>query len=153
MKLSTKGRYATRALVELAAENGLGPVYIKKLARDQEISEKYLERIFATLKAQGLVNSVRGAKGGYTLAKDPAEITLLEVIQALEGSLAPVGCVDDAKICNKSNWCVTRSVWTKVKEAVENTLHWITLKELAEEYKSKLSLKALDLTIKDMYFI
>lgn len=136
MKLSTKGRYGVRALVELAAESGRGLV-IKKLASDQDVSQKYLEKIFSSLKASGLVKSSRGANGGYVLARDPKDTTVLEVLNSLEGSLAPVDCVDDSKLCNKTKWCVTRDIWAKVKDSIEQTLSSITLYELAQKYKSK----------------
>ncbi len=147
MKLSTKGRYGTRALIELAAESSAGPVFVKRIAQDQEISEKYLEKIFSILKAAGIIKGQRGANGGYILARDPADITVLEIIEALEGSVAPVDCVDDVNLCKRVKFCVTRDVWVRVKDAITNTLRSITLRDLVLDYNKVKSLKP------EMYYI
>ena len=137
MRLSTKGRYGFRALLELALSYGQGPVHLKDIAAKQQISLKYLEQLIASLRAAGFVKSIRGAKGGYLLTRPPQEISLSEVFQALEGSLAPVACVDDAGACLRANFCVTRDVWKEMKEALDKVLGPLTLKDLVEKHREK----------------
>jgi len=137
MKLSTKGRYGTRAMVDLALRYGQGPILLKDIAKRQEISEKYLEHIITSLKVAGLVKSIRGAHGGYILAKSPAQIKLSQVIKVLEGSIAPVECVDDPRTCSRVELCVTRDVWKEIKRAIDEILESISLKDLVEREKKK----------------
>jgi len=137
MKLSTKTRYGTRAMLELALNYGEKPLSINKIAKNQEISEKYLENLLIILKTAGLVKSVRGAKGGYELSRPPGEIRLNQIAQALEGSLAPVDCVDNEKACNRSGFCATRDVWTLIKQSIDNLLYSITLADLAQRQEMK----------------
>jgi len=135
MKLSTKTRYGTRAILDLAEHYGEGPIFVKDIARRQGISKKYLDHIIAALKTAGLVKSFRGAHGGYVLAKDPSSIKLSEVIQALEGPLAPVDCVDDPSICPRSPYCIAIEVWASIKGAIFNVLDSLTLQDLVEKQK------------------
>ena len=137
MKLSTKGRYGTRAMVDLAFHYGQGPILLKDIAKRQQISEKYLEHIITSLKVAGLVKSIRGSHGGYILAKSPAQIKLSQVIKVLEGSIAPVECVDDPKVCSRAKLCVTRDIWKKIKRAIDEILESITLKDLVEREKKE----------------
>ena len=137
MKLSTKGRYGTRAMVDIALYYGQGPILLKDIAKRQNISEKYLEHIITSLKIAGLVKSIRGAHGGYILAKDPVQIRLSQIIKALEGSIAPVECVDDPDFCPRAKTCVTRDVWIKIKKSMDEILESISLKELVERQKKK----------------
>ena len=137
MKLSTKGRYATRAMLDLALHFGEGPILVKDISRRQEFSDRYLEQILTPLKAAGLVRVVRGARGGFTLARPPSDIRLIEIIQIVEGSTAPVDCVDDAKICSRSDFCVTREVWAEMKKATDTVLESITLQDLLERQKEQ----------------
>ena len=130
MKLTTKGRYATRAMLDLALHRDEGAVLVRDIARRQEVSEKYLKQLLAPLKAAGLVRTIRGARGGLTLAKPPSEIKLIEIVQVMEGSMAPVECVDDARICSRSDSCVTRQVWTDMKEATDKVLESTNLQDL-----------------------
>lgn len=139
MKLSTKGQYATRAMLELALHFGDGPVQVKDISRRQEISDRYLEQLLTPLKAAGLVRVIRGAHGGFTLAKPPAGIRLIEIIQIMEGSTAPVDCVDDAQICSRSGLCVTRGVWAEIKNAIDKVLESTTLQDLLERCPSSLT--------------
>ncbi len=132
MKLSTRGRYATRALLDLALHFGEGPVMVKDISRRQEISDRYLEQLLTPLKAAGLVRGIRGARGGFTLTRPPLEIRLIEIIQIMEGSTAPVECVDDAKFCSLSDLCVTRGVWAEMKRATDKVLESTTLQDLVE---------------------
>ena len=137
MKLSTKGRYGVKSMLDLALHNGDGPVALKSIAERQDISENYLEQLFATLRKAGHVNSIRGAQGGYILAHDPKSITIGSILRALEGSLAPVECVveDDPIKCSKSNSCVTKIVWEKIRDKVNEAVDSVTLSDLVEEYK------------------
>lgn len=137
MKLSTKGRYGVKSMLDLALHNGEGPVALKSIAERQEISENYLEQLFATLRKAGHVKSIRGAQGGYIIAHDPKSITIGSILRALEGSLAPVECVleDDPIKCSKSDRCVTKMVWEKIRDKVNEAVDSITLADLIEEYK------------------
>lgn len=137
MKLSTKGRYGARAMVDIALHQREGPTLLKDIAKRQGISEKYLERIITSLKVAGLIKSIRGAHGGYILAKPPSEIKLSEIIRALEGSLAPVECVDDPTYCNRAGICVTRDVWVKIKDRINEVLESISLKDLVDQQVKK----------------
>ncbi|HID12038.1 MAG TPA: Rrf2 family transcriptional regulator [Candidatus Latescibacteria bacterium] len=137
MKLSTRTRYGTRAVLDLAMHHGEGPIFVKDIARRQGISKKYLDHIITALKAAGLVKSFRGAHGGYILAKDPASIKLSDVVQALEGPLTPVDCVDDPSMCPRSPYCVTIEVWADVKRAIFEVLNSLTLQDLVERQGRK----------------
>ena len=130
MKLSTKIRYGARAMLELASHYGEGPVELKEIARCQDISIKYLEQVIIPLRTAGLVKSVRGSKGGYSLAKPPSEICLFDVIETLEGPLCLVDCINDPKSCRRSLSCVTRDIWSDVSEALRRVLRSITLDEM-----------------------
>ncbi len=137
MKVSTKGRYAARAMLDLAQHFGEGPILVKDISRREEFSGRYLEQILIPLKVAGLVRVVRGARGGFSLARPPSEIKLLEIIQIVEGSTAPVDCVDDARVCSRSDLCVTREVWAEMKAAIDTVLESITLQDLLERQKGK----------------
>ncbi|MCJ7522005.1 MAG: Rrf2 family transcriptional regulator [Dehalococcoidia bacterium] len=134
MKLSTKGRYATRAMLDLALHFGEGPIFLKDIAKRQEVSDRYLEQILIPLKAGGLVRVVRGARGGFALAKPPSDIKLIEIIRIAEGSTAPVDCVDNAQICSRSDFCVTREIWSELKHAIDNVLESVTLQNLVDRH-------------------
>jgi len=137
MKLSTKGRYGTRAMIDLALHYGQGPVLLKDIAKRQEISDKYLEHMITSLRVAGLVKSIRGAYGGYILAKPPAQIKLSQIIKVLEGSIAPVECVDDPKTCSRAELCVTRDVCMEIKRAIDEILESLSLQDLVKQEKSK----------------
>jgi len=137
MKLSTRGRYATRTLLDLALHQRDGPVQLKDIARRQQISLGYLEHLITPLIAGGIVQSIRGARGGVWLVKTPEEIRLSDVIQLLEGSMAPVACVDNPEICSRSSFCVTRDIWGELKEAMNGILESTTLQDLVERQKKK----------------
>jgi len=137
MKLSTKGRYATRALLDLAIHQGEAPIPLKDIAQRQQISIQYLEHLITPLIAGGIIRSTRGARGGVWLTKAPEEIGLNEVIQLVEGSLAPVECVNNPDICDRSAYCVTRDVWDEMKRAMNRVLESITLQDLVERQKQK----------------
>ena len=137
MKLSTRARYGARALAELALAYPDGTVSIKEIAVKQHISAKYLEQIMRTLKAVGLVTSVRGMHGGFALARRPAEITLKEVYTALEGTVAPVDCVDHPDSCPIESLCPTRDTWIEMTQAMESVLERTTVQDLVERVKRK----------------
>ena len=148
MKLSTKGRYSSRAMLDLALHYGDGPVSIREVAQRQDISNRYLENLMTALVSKGLVASSRGKGGGFTLARSPGEIKLLEVISTVEGSLAPVHCVDNPAECNRSEGCVTVEIWGKLKEALTDVLDSITLADMVSMYRKKTTDKS-----ELMYFI
>ena len=137
MKLSTRGRYGTRALLELALRQGEGPVLLRDIAQRQQISLPYLEHLITPLIAAGIIRSTRGARGGVLLARPPEEIRLSEVIQLLEGSIAPAECVNNPEACMRSEFCVTRDVWDELKKAMNGILESTTLQDLAERQKGK----------------
>jgi len=137
MKISTKGRYGTRALLELALHRGEKPVLLRDIARRQQISLPYLEHLISPLIAGGIVRSTKGPRGGISLAKTPGEIKLSEVIQLLEGSLAPVECVNNPSACSRSAFCVTRDVWGELKKAANGVLESTTLQDLVERQRKK----------------
>ena len=132
MKISTKGRYAMRLMLDLAANNTGEPVRLKDVAKRQEISEKYLEQIISVLNKAGYVRSVRGPMGGYILTKAPAEYTAGMILRLTEGTLSTVECLEDPFICQKEADCVTRILWKKVKDAIDNVVDSITLEDLLE---------------------
>lgn len=135
MKLSTKGRYGVKAMVDLAAHSTEGYIALKSIAERQEISENYLEQLFASLKKAGLIKSNRGSQGGYILGRAPENITIGSILRALEGSLAPTQCVDedDSEKCSQFDTCVTKIVWEKIRDSVNDAVDSITLETLLEE--------------------
>ena len=137
MKLSTRGRYGTRALLELALHYPDGPIPLKDIAQSQQIPLQYLEHLITPLIAGGLVRSTRGARGGVSLAKSPREIRLSEVIQLLEGSIAPVECVNNPEVCSRAELCVTRDIWDDLKKAMDGVLESTTLRDLVNRHKEK----------------
>ncbi len=132
MWVSTKAQYGMRALVEIAA-GGERPTSLKVVAERQDLSHQYLEQIFALLRRAGIVESVRGAHGGYRLARSPEQITALEVVELLEGTLAPVTCIEDAATCDRTGHCVTEPLWRRVDHAVRTVLGNTTVAELLAE--------------------
>ena len=137
MKLSTRTRYGIRAILELAENHGQGPLQIKIIAQNQDISVKYLEQLMAILKSAGLVRSIRGPKGGYLLAKAPNQIKLSDVFDCLEGPVTTVECVEDKDYCARAADCVARQVWAQVQQAIKNVLQSITLQDLVDRAKDK----------------
>jgi Rrf2 family cysteine metabolism transcriptional repressor len=137
MKISTRGRYGLRTLLDLALHQDDGLVLLKDIARRQEFSLPYLEHLIAPLIAAGLVKSTRGARGGVSLIKPPAEIKLGDAVQLLEGSIAPVDCINHPELCHRSAFCVTRDIWVQMKEAISYVLNSTTLQDLVERQKQK----------------
>ena len=138
MKLSTKGRYGLRALIDLALYSETEPVSINTIAERQGLSERYLEQLMALLKKNGIVKSIRGASGGYSLAKPASEISVGDILRALEGNLEPVDCggLNPEEGCSASGTCVTKYVWQRINESITNTVDEIMLDQiLAESHK------------------
>ena len=138
MKLSTKGRYGLRAMIDLARYSEVEPVSINSIAARQNISERYLEQLVALLRKAGLVKSIRGATGGYILAKDAAEISVGDILRALEGSIEPVKCAAfySEEGCMASDGCVTKYVWQKINDSINETVNQMMLDELVRESKN-----------------
>ena len=137
MKLSTRGRYGTRVLLDLALRNDKEPVPLKEIAQRQQISVLYIEHIITPLIAAGIIRSTRGARGGIQLIKLPQDIKLSEVMGLLEGSIAPVDCINDPKVCERSEICATRDVWIELKKAMDGVLESKTLMDLVDMQKKK----------------
>ncbi|MBR4126870.1 MAG: Rrf2 family transcriptional regulator [Alphaproteobacteria bacterium] len=138
MKISTKGRYGLRILLDLALHGQEAPRLMKDIARSQQISEKYISRLILPLNEAGFITSFRGAKGGLKLAKAPKEISLLEIIEAMEGRVAIVDCVFDKEFCLKSNDCSACKVWSSLNKKIRKQMAEITLKDvLKSEKKAK----------------
>jgi len=137
IKLSTRVRYGTRAMLDLACHYGNGPVLLKDVAKRQNIPLKYLDRILFSLKAAGLVKALRGAKGGYSLSLPPGQINLKQVVEAFDGPIQLVECVNDKNFCQKVNTCVTHDIWGELGRAIEATLKSTTLDDLIIRSKEK----------------
>ena len=137
MKLSSKSRYGTRALLDLALQGNSKPVPLRDISQRQQISLPYLEQLIAPLKVGGLIRSIRGTGGGILLARNATEIKLSDVISLLEGPTVLVDCVNDPDLCNRSEYCVTRDIWEELKTAIDGILESTTLYNLVERQKQK----------------
>lgn len=139
LKVSTKGRYGLRAIVDLAVHDKDGQVSLKCVAERQGLSENYLEQLFSSLKKSGLVKSVRGAQGGYLLAKAAENISVGDVLRSLEGTLCPVDCIDlEMPVnCDKADSCVTATVWSKLRDKINEVVDSISIADLVLEYENK----------------
>jgi Rrf2 family cysteine metabolism transcriptional repressor len=135
VKLSTRARYGTKALLELALHWDKEPVPLKEISQRQQIPLSYLEHLISPLVQAGIIKSTRGIRGGISLLRPPQQVVLSEVIQLLEGSIAPVECVDNPKTCPRSELCTTRSLWYEVKEAISGVLESTTLQDLVERQR------------------
>ena len=137
MKLSTRGRYGLKAMFDLALNYGEGPISLTSIAERQAISVSYLEQLISPLRKALLVASVRGAQGGYMLAKMPAEITVGQILTTLEGPLAPTDCVvvdDGDDYCDHSSYCVTKVIYEKIYESITTVVNSITLQHMIDDY-------------------
>lgn len=137
MKISTKGRYALRLMLDLAVNGHGKPISLSDVARRQEVSEKYLEQLALVLTRAGQVKSVRGVLGGYLLTRTPAEYTVGEILRAQEGSLAPVACAQEGGSCAREARCVTVDLWRRVRQAVDDVVDSVTLQDLVDDYHAK----------------
>lgn len=138
MKISTKGRYALRLMMDLAENNTGSPISLKDVAKRQDISDKYLEQIISILNKAGYVRSVRGAQGGYMLKMEPQNYTVGMILRQTEGSLAPVACIEDDEIvCDRRQQCVTSIVYKKINDAISGVVDNITLQDLVDWQNEK----------------
>lgn len=135
MKLSTKGRYGVKAMVELAINYGEAPVSIKTISQRQNISEYYLEQLFSPLRKANLIKSIRGAQGGYILGKDPKDIKVSDVMYVLEGPIEIADCIEGT-LCNNIDCCATRLLWTKIKNSIDEVMESITLQDIVDDYEN-----------------
>lgn len=135
LRISTRGRYGLRALVYIAAQERLGKtVTASEISRDEDISEKYLEHLLSFLRASGFIRGKRGVKGGYSLSVPEDKVSLYEILVSLEGPIEPVFCVTDPQECERSDLCVTRSIWVRLNNSIAELLSSITLKDLVDDY-------------------
>ncbi len=130
MKLSTRARYGLRAMVELSAHHGCGTVNMKEISDSQDISRRYLDALFKSLKVAGLVLSYRGVGGGWVLARSPIEISVYDILTALEGSLSMVPCVDFPDTCTRNKTCIARELYGEIHQAMVGVLKKYTLADL-----------------------
>ena len=143
MKLSTKGRYGLRAMLDLAANGGGEAVSIASIAKRQDLSVRYLEQLFRKLRTAGLIESVRGASGGYRLAKEPDAISVGEVLRALEGDLVAVQCDGMNESCANADACISKIVWERINTAISESVDSLMLSDLiAEQTKASAGLLA-----------
>ncbi len=136
MKLSTRSRYGTRMMLDLAQHYGESPVQIGEIARRQDISVKYLEQLIIPLKKANYIKSVRGPKGGHELAKPPEEITVGEIVELLEGGINLADCIENPDTCERSETCLTRGIWETATKAMSQELNSITLSDMIKGHKS-----------------
>lgn len=147
MKISTKGRYGVRFLMDLAVNGRQKNIALRTIAERQEISEKYLWQIATPLKNAGLIRSEAGPKGGYTLARDPASITLHEILDALEGDGGLVACLPAEESCSRSNSCAAREAWKEVEARITDALESFSLQDLAMKQRKYQESEALHYVI------
>ena len=134
MKLSTKSRYALRAIIELDAMSDGKPIFVREIAKRQDISERYLENIFTQLRANGVLISVKGKNGGFKLAKDPKDINLLDIVTAVEGKLSIVECAGNPNSCDRSADCVSREVWDEINTTLVDKIASYKLDEIISRH-------------------
>lgn len=140
MKISTKGRYALRLMVDLATHSNGRPVSIRDVAARQNISDKYLEQIISSLNKAGYVKSSRGPQGGYTLTKGPEEYTVGMILRLTEGNLAPVACLEEeANSCDRRGGCATFMLWKKLDDAIRGVVDAVTLADLVDWQKESVN--------------
>lgn len=137
MRVSTRARYGVRVMLELALNYGNGPLRVSEIARRQGLSAKYIEQLIASLKGAGLVNAVRGVHGGYTLARPPAKISVLEVFERLEGGLSQLECRNCPGLCSRDKACVARDVWAKLRRAASGALEAVNLEEMSATARTR----------------
>jgi Rrf2 family protein len=147
LKVSTKGRYGLRALIDLAMNSTGKPVLLADIARRQGLSKRYLERLFTQMRSAGIIRSVRGAAGGYVLNRPAEDIMISEVVESLEGPIRAVDCVSDPARCARSGQCVTFELWQRLGECIKEKLSGITLADLRKRQIEKNS------ETTEMYFI
>jgi len=133
MKLSTRGRYGLKAIYLLSQYYGEGPIPLKTIADKENLSESYLEQLFGTLRRNDLLESVRGAQGGYMLSREPSQITVGEILRTLEGDLAPADCIGADEVeCSQEETCATKNVWLRIKNSIDEVVDSITLQDMLD---------------------
>jgi Rrf2 family cysteine metabolism transcriptional repressor len=137
MKLSTRGRYGVRIMLDLALHYGEGPILLRDISKRQGISEKYLWQLINPLKTIGLISSTRGSHGGYVLAKPPGEISLKEIVRVLEGSLCLVDCIENPAVCERSQSCTSRDIWSEASHQISQILESMTLDKMVAKQRAK----------------
>ncbi|WP_066873102.1 RrF2 family transcriptional regulator [Clostridium mediterraneense] len=135
MKLSTKGRYGVKAMVDLAIHYDDKPVSIKVISQRQNISDYYLEQLFSSLRKAKLIRSIRGAQGGYVLNRDPKDITVADIMNVLEGPIEIAECIENTA-CNNIDACATRVLWKKIKTSIDDVLGSVTLQDIVNDYNN-----------------
>lgn len=135
MKISTRGRYGVRILLDLALHEGDAPRLIRDISESQRISEKYISRLIIALRRAGMVHSIRGAKGGFRLARDPGELTLLDIVEVMEGPLSIVDCARSPEQCERSRACATRGIWGRLNAEIRESMRKITLRDIIEQQR------------------
>ncbi|MBV4418679.1 Rrf2 family transcriptional regulator [Clostridium tyrobutyricum] len=138
MKLSTKGRYGVKAMVDLAIHYSDEPLSIKSISERQDISEYYLEQLFSPLRKAKLIKSIRGAQGGYILNRHPKDIKVGDIMKVLEGPIEISECIDDTdgNSCNNIECCATRLLWSKIKDSIDKVMESTTLQDIVDDYNS-----------------
>ena len=138
MKISTKGRYALRLMLDLALNEKEEPIRVKEIAGRQEISDKYLEQIISVLTKAGYVRSMRGPQGGYRLVKSAKNYTVGDILRLTEGKLSPVACLEDEfNLCERKEGCMTLPLWEKLDEAIKSVVDTVTLQDLIDWHYNK----------------
>ncbi len=141
MKISTRGRYAVRVMLDLALHNTGENIKVRDIAKRQDISEKYLEQIISILSKAGYVHAIRGANGGYRLSDSPDKYTLGDILRLTEGSLVPVACLEsDTNPCERSGFCETLSVWKDLADAINNVVDNVTIGDLVNKHNEAASI-------------
>jgi len=135
MKLSTKGRYGVKAMVDLAIRYGEEPISIKSISERQNISEYYLEQLFASLRKVNIIKSIRGAQGGYVLSRAPKDITVAEIMDVLEGPVEISDCVDEGT-CSNIECCATRLLWVRIRDSINSVMKSTTLQDMVDDYNN-----------------
>lgn len=139
MKISTKGRYAVRVMLDLAANDTGEYIKVKNIAERQDLSEKYLEQIISILNKAGFVRSVRGAQGGYRLTRAPKDYTVGMILRLTEGSLSPVACLDgETNECERCDTCDTLAVWKELQQAINNVVDNVTIQDLLDRQQQRI---------------
>lgn len=134
MKMSTRGRYGIKAMLELALSYDTEMISVRSIAQKQKISELYLEQLFSILKKANLIKSVRGAKGGYSLTRKPKEITIKDIIDVVEGPINISDCAENNSTCDNLDRCATRVLWVKIRDAINNIFSSVTLQDIIDEH-------------------
>ena len=147
MKVSAKGRYGLRILLDVALHQERGPVALRDISRRQAISHKYLWQVIHPLQAAGLLRATRGARGGYVLARAPEEISIRDIVNILEGPISVVACITAPDTCERSVSCIAREAWAEIETKLNDAMRSITLKELIRRHKEQESRRALNYVI------